>query len=448
MKNRTSIKQNLILKLSTLIFTTLLIAYSFSFQNTKKEIYEVFDADIIKSAKLLFEMIKHESFIKNNTHLDEQLKQKILNRYEYKIHAQAWKNYKLIYNSGEDLKLQKPNYQGFADIKINKEKWRGFSFYDEESQITLLVLEKKSIRNSLIFEIILSLLIPLIISFIPIFFVIISVTKNEIKPLDLMAKRIAEISSKTLKKFNSPKAPKELQPFLASFNSLLERLSNALESEKCFTNYAAHELNTPLATIKLQAQMIAKNNKPEKRDEYVANLLISIDRAIHLIEQLLTLSRLETAENFSKEEFDLAKIAQFICKNYEEKILAKNLRIEFELEESRLNGNRTYIEILISNLLENAIKYSPKSEIVKIKIHKKSEKIIFTITNSGSTLSKNEVEKIFDNFYRINKSEIERGVVGSGLGLSIAKKIVELHRGKISFTSHDKINSVSFIIHS
>lgn len=448
MNKVTSIKQNLIFRLSALLFATLIIAYSFSLQNTKKEIYEVLDADIIKSAKLMFELIKHESFVKNNINLDEQLKQKILNRYEYKIHAQAWKNDKIIYNSGEDLKLKKPEYQGFADIKIDHKKWRSFSFYDEESQITILILEKNSIRNSLISEIIFSLLIPLLASLLPILLVIISVVKNEVKPLDLMAKRIEEISSKTLRKFNSPKAPTELQPFLASFNSLLARLSNSMESERRFTDYAAHELNTPLAAIKLQAQMIAKNNNPQKRDEYVNNLLISIDRAIHLIEQLLTLSRLETDENnFAKEKFDLADLTRSISKNFEEKIAEKNLTLELENhQEAALKANKTYIEILLSNLLENAIKYSPKNSTIAIKITKKSEQIIFKISNSSSKISAEEIKKIFDNFYRVNKSELERGVVGSGLGLSIAKKIVELHRGSISFKSIDGITSVEVIL--
>jgi len=440
MKKASSIKQNLILKLSALIFVTLIITYSFTLQNTRKEINEVLDADIIKSTKLLFELIKHESFIKNNSHLDEQLKQKILNRYEYRIHAQAWKNDEIIYNSGEELKLEEPDYEGFRDIVIDEKKWRAFSFYDDESQITLLVLEKNSIRHSLISEIILSLLIPLLLALIPLLLVIISVTKNEMKPLDEMAKRIAEISSKTLKKFNSPSAPKELQPFLASFNSLLERLSNSLESERRFTDYAAHELNTPLAAIKLQAQMIAKNNNPQKRDEYISNLLLAIDRAIHLIEKLLTLSRLEAAENnFAKEEFDLAQALQIAAKNYDRVI-------EFQLEESKINANRTYIEILLNNLLENAIKYSPQDSAIKVEIHHNEKKVICQITNQGSKISAPEIEKIFDNFYRIKKSDLERNVTGSGLGLSICKKIVELHRGKISFKSRSGINSVIFTL--
>lgn len=440
MIKQTSIKKNLIIKLYCLIALALCITYFSSFLNTKKEISEVFDADMIKSAKLIFSVVRHESFIKNNKHLDEELKQKILNRYEYKMHAQAWKKDKLIYNSGENFELKNPDYQGFRDVGLDGKKWRSFSFYDEESQIKILILEKNSIRKNLISDIIFSLLIPLFISFILLFLIIISVVKNEMKPLELLARKIEEISSETLKKFKNPYVPLELQPFLKSFNSLLERLSNSMESERRFTDYAAHELNTPLTAIKIQAQILATNKNSEKAEEYLQDLLAGIDRAAHLVDQLLTLSRLEVDnKNFAKEKINLKSLIESAIKNHE--------KIQFFCEEKDENfvikANKFYLEILFKNLIDNALKFGDKNQIISISLEKKSTTIIFKISNFGEQISSEEIMKIFDNFYRTNSSQNHSGC---GLGLAIAKKIVDLHAGKISFISQNNVNCVEVVL--
>lgn len=444
-----SIKQNLVFKLLALILLTLAITYLASFLNSKKEIGEVFDADMIKSAKLIFRLVEHESFVKNNLDLDYELKQTILNRYEYKIHAQAWKKNKIIYNSGESLELEEPNYEGFKSIEINKKKWRSFSFFDKDSQIKILILEKKNIRNALVSEIMISLLIPLLISFIPIFFVIVSVVRNELKSLTTLAQNIEEISGKTLKQFRSPDVPSELQPFLNSFNSLLARLAESMESERRFTDHAAHELNTPLAAIKIQAQILATNKNPEKHNEYLQDLMAGINRATHLVEQLLTLSRLEVDDkSFTKEIVDLQNMIQSLIKNYQREADKKNLKISLLCsEKSLINANRFYIEILVRNLIDNAIKYSKDDKTIHVEILQKSdEKLSLKITNIGDQIAPEELTKIFNNFYRANNSQTQQTIAGCGLGLAIAKKIVDLHDGKIFFTSRNGLNLVEVII--
>jgi len=444
---RKSIKKNLIVRLYSLIALTLSITYFSSFLNTKREIAEVFDADMIKSAKLIFTVIQHDSFVKNSTNLDIALQQKILNRYEYQIHSQAWKNNKIIFNSGENLNLVEPSYEGFLDLEIKGNKWRSFSFFDQNSQIKILVLEQYDIRKELASEIFFSLSIPLFISFIPLFFIIFSVVKNELKSLNSLARKIARISSSNIKSFTNPHVPLELRPFLKSFNALLIKLSDSMESEKRFTDYAAHELNTPLAAIKIQAQLLANNQNPQKATEYLQDLIAGVNRATHLIEQLLTLSRLQVDDkNFLQEKFCVANLTNSILKNYYNKIAEKNLKIEFLKEENEeefvITANRFYIEILISNLIDNALKYCINCGLIKISISKNLENIIFKISNDGEKISDEEIAKIFHNFYRANKTSHRYEITGSGLGLAIAKKIVDLHSGSISFKSHNAINSV------
>lgn len=444
-----SIKKNLIIQLSSLVALALAITYCVSFFYAKKDVSAIFDAELVKSSKLIFNLVEHEHFRKDGEEIDEYLQEKILNRYEYKFHSQAWKSDKIIYNSGEHIRLQMPENEGFSDFTINNEKWRGFAFFDTNSQIKILVLEKYEIRKELASEILISLLTPLLAAFFLMFFIIKRTVDHGLQPLEILARDIAKISQKTLKHFKNPGAPKELNPFLEAFDSLLSRLHDSIEAEQRFTNYAAHELNTPLATIKLRAELLVKNHQQEKREEYANHLLESINRATHIVEQLLTLSRLEANDrNFKKEKINLQKLLTENVKIYQEKALTKKILIRFQAAASKtfeLHANQLYLEILFGNLLDNAIKYSPQNSEISITLTKNENRIELTISNPGEDFSAEEISKIFNNFYRINKGENLHQNLGCGLGLSIAKKIVKLHEGLISFASQGKQNSVKVI---
>jgi signal transduction histidine kinase len=428
----------------------MLFVYFISFLNSKKEISEVFDAEMIKSAKLISALVHHESFIDNYNKLDFVLKQKILNRYEYQIHAQAWRDNEIIFNSGENLNLPEPDYEGFRNLEINQNKWRSFVFIDQESNTKTLVLEKYSIRKSLRDEIIFSLVFPFFISLPFLFFIIFSVVKKELNSLRILTKQIGKISSENLKSFKSPNLPLELKPFLKSFNSLLIKLSDSMESEKRFTDYAAHELKTPLTAIKAQAQLLVHNKNPQKFSYYLDDLIKGVERANHLVEQLLMLSRIQSDyHEFNKEIFSLDQLLEKIVINFEEKISENEIKLQFFCEKNlSLNANRFYIEILINNLIDNAIKYSEIGGLIEIKLKQEERNLILSIINFGELIPENEIKKIFQNFYRINKKNYNKNISGSGLGLAICKKIVDLHSGLISFTSKENKNIAEIIFKS
>jgi len=436
-----SLKKNLILSLSLLICITLTVVYLISFFATRKEINEVFDANMVKSSRLIFGLIKNGSAKKNEGDLsfnfDAELEQKIFSHHKYRIHSQAWREGKLIYNSDDTLFAQTPVSEGFSDIVINDREWRGFSFYDTKSRIRILILEEHYIRNELSLEILFSLMAPLLFSFVPLLAIIITTVNRKLLTLNVLAVKIQKMSGSSLEQFRSDNVPLELKPFVKSFNQLLVRLSESMESERRFTDYAAHELKTPLAAIKIQGQLILRNKNKEREKEYLENLIDGINRASHMVNQLLTLSRLEPEnKNIEKEKFDLIKTAEFILQNYEEKMSAKNLSYELHGEESMIEANKIYIEILLRNLIDNAVKYSFEDSKIDVKISAKKIKI----SNHGAEISASEREKIFDKFYRTNHDV--KNEMSCGLGLSIVKKIVDMHGGNVVFESKSGINSV------
>ncbi len=450
MKKNHSLKKNLILHLYILIAIALVIAGVFSFINAKKEINQIFDADMIKSAKIILAVINHDNFIETSQNLDDELQQKFSNRYDYEIHIQAWEKNILIYNSSPNLMLLNPDYQGFKTVLINQDLCRSFVFIDQNSQVKILILEKYHLRQELIFSILISAILPFILALLPVLLLINSVVKKELLPLDFLAKKISTISSKTLKQFRSPQVPIELKPFLNSFNDLLLRLNYSLENEKRFTDFVAHELNTPLSIIKLQIQILSQQNHDKSQDEMKNNLLESVNRASHLIDQLLTLSRLEAdSKSFSTEKFDLIELLENIIDYYQINANPQNLPIHFHhrnsIDFAIIEGNKIYYEIMIKNLLSNGIKYSHPNNKINVELSLKNNFISIKIINIGDDLSDEEITKLFDNFYRTKNSKNMR-TAGSGLGLAIVKKIADLHDIKIIFTSKANQNCAELII--
>jgi two-component system sensor histidine kinase QseC len=437
-KKNNSLKINLIFKLNIVLIIISTLVFIVSFRVGKNEINQVFDAELIKSARLIFELTKHETFIKNSPHLDEKLHQKFFNRYDYELHAQVWKNNKLIYNSGEYLNASSPAEEGFKNIIINQENWRSFAFFDKLNDVQILVIEKFHIRENLIFEIALASSIALVLLLFFITVVVIFVVNKELKPLEKIANEVALISLAKIKKIPENNLPKELQPFMSSFNSLIEKLLNSLENEKRFTDYAAHELNTPLTAIRLQAQILLNQNHNKNHRQEFENLIEAVDVASHLINQLLTLSRINgTLDKNSMKKISAINLINEIIENFTKEIAQKNLKITTNFENILVKNNvainKIYFQILFKNLLDNAIKYSLENQEINIEIEKNIDETSIKITNSNNDLALIDTKKVFENFYRSNKSLSTRNVVGSGLGLAISKKIVELHNGSITF---------------
>ncbi len=437
-RKKNSLKINLIFKLNIVLLIISTLVFLISFRVGKSEINQVFDAELIKSARLIFELAKHESFIKNSPHLDEELHQKFFNRYDYELHAQAWKNNQLIYNSGEHLKTSKPKEEGFKDIIINHETWRSFAFFDKINDTQILVIEKFHIRENLIFEIALASSVALFLLLFFIIIVVIFVVNKELKPLKNLADEVSLISLGKIKKIQENNLPNELQPFIKSFNSLIEKLLNSLENEKRFTDYAAHELNTPLTAIRLQAQILLNQNHNKNHRQEFENLIEAVDGASHLINQLLTLSRINGGiDKNSMKKISIINLIDEIIENFAKEIAQKNLKITKNFEnissKNSIAIHKIYCQILLKNLLDNAIKYSVNNGAIEIEVEKNIDTLSIKIINMNDDTSSIDTKKVFENFYRSNKSLSTRNVVGSGLGLAISKKIVELHNGSITF---------------
>jgi two-component system sensor histidine kinase QseC len=448
---RNSIRVKLFFSISGVITLSLLLIYSLGFFNTKNEIQEILDANMAKSAKLVLALIYHEieeeekeGFLED---FEEQINQRVLHKYESQIYIQVWHKGNLVYNSNRENHSRKPKKEGFADLLIDGRNWRQFTLFDQKKNIEIVMLEAYEIRNELMWRILASPFIPLGISTLMILLIWFFIDKK-IGVLNILSNKIVQTSPNKLEVFDL-NPPLEIKPLVDSLNHLILRLADSIQSERRFTDYAAHELRTPLAVIKTHVQLLIKDKKKAQDEEYLRDLEKAVERMIHLINQILILSRLEPESlDVKREDLLLNEIIIAEINNLEKDAHDKEITFNFMATNKKVYfGNKTYVEIMIRNLLDNAVKYAEFGSEIRIDLEFNNSGIAIKISNFGEFVDELQREKIFDVFYRIKSSD----VLGCGLGLAIAKKIVRLHKGKITFDSQriDKnkaLNEVKLIL--
>ncbi len=274
------------------------------------------------------------------------------------------------------------------------------------------------------------------------------ILKWGLKPIDSLAHRMSDISGSNLSEMTRgyPKAPKELHPFVKSWEEMLNKLAHAMQEQKRFTSDAAHELRTPLAIIKSTLQLAqSRKRSVEFHEETVARALEDIERLNALIEQLLELSRLENADNLREwEVVNINDLIEDIVEQYEPLLNEKGFRLNTQLCPAEIRGNQHQIRQLMLNLIDNAVKYAPPKTTITLSVKIDDEMAVIVVHDEGGGIPEDECSRLFDRFYRVSKAR-DRNSGGSGLGLAIAKEIAMLHSGNITVESNPQ-NGTSFVI--
>jgi len=232
--------------------------------------------------------------------------------------------------------------------------------------------------------------------------------------------------------------PSELKPVVNELNKLLARLKEGFEREKRFAADAAHELRTPLAALKVQAQVALNTHDIDEKNQALTKLIISVNRGAHIVQQLLTMSRMFTnsGKQSDIEHIDLAKIVREIMAMHAPQAVDKKIQLELDAMPQSLyfRGNPTTISILISNLIDNAIRYCREGDDILVRVFEKKKNLILEVSDTGPGIPKAFRSRVFERFFRVlgNKTQ------GSGLGLSIVKQICELHHGKVTLKAPKK----------
>lgn len=430
--------------LSTILF------FSFStiviYQAASLESQELFDDALEEAAHLLLALAGHEVNelgMNTPTFADEAGNQD----YRKYLVFQIWSaDNLLLYKSvgAPNVALAKKGVLGFDYASINGKKWRTFAKWNTAKNLRIEVSEPSGHRKEISDEFVVdSLLFALLI--FPIMCGAAWWAINRI--LRSLKRSEVEVLQRTpgdLRAVNLSDAPTEVYPLLNAINQLFERVNRTLDYEHRFTADAAHELRTPLAAIKTNLQVIQKARSKDEQAEAIGGLEISVDRATRLVDQLLTLARLDP--KYDKNEVlvptDVSALITTQLSSLETLAKKMHLHLQVHLEPAICLIHQDSFLILLRNLMDNAFRYTPPGGDVQLSCRKEEHEIFLTIADTGVGIPLDLRERVFDRFVRLSDASIQ----GSGLGLSIVKRIVESHHGKINLTNGINKKGLSVIV--
>lgn len=334
---------------------------------------------------------------------------------------------------------------GLTTLWLGSKSWRVSTGYDPTNNWTIMVAERADYRQKLENRLTQDSIIVMLITYPFLGFLIWIIVGRGLDTLKRVAKEVHRRAPTYLKPVDLESVPNEIEPLVRELNSLFSRLQNAFDREKRFTADAAHELKTPLAALSAQTQVALRAQSDSEKKQALLKVLSGVRRSTHVVQQLLTLSRMEpeagladTAPiNLAEQVIDIVRMLAPVAvqKNTELEVLAPDSAATIE-------GNATAIGILIRNLIDNAIRYSPENCFVKINIIEDEKTVTLVVTDNGPGIPENLRKRIFERFFRV----IGNQATGSGLGLSIVQQITKLHHAEIQLGTPESGSGTEFRI--
>ncbi|WP_133137254.1 ATP-binding protein [Legionella rowbothamii] len=353
--------------------------------------------------------------------------------YMDKFNFQVWTNGgKLLLHSSTAPKIPLASeVDGFSDKKIADQDWRVFTTYNAKAGVRTVLAERYDTRNELGHRIAQDDLYIMLLTFPLSGLLIWIIIGRGLDSLDKVAEEVANRAPSHLEPVDLQEVPEEIKPVIDELNKLFFRLKEGFEREKRFAADAAHELRTPLAALKTQAQVALHTNNIEEKNQALQKLIASVNRSTHVVQQLLTMSRLvpEAAHMDGKDEVNLSRLARETLAMLAPSAVEKQIDLEFETraESLTIHGNSTALGILIRNLVDNAIRYCNENGHIVVRLSKLQHEVMLEVCDNGPGIPAELRARVFERFFRIlgNKSP------GSGLGLGIVQQICQLHNGRV-----------------
>ncbi len=418
--------------------------------DSRSEVEKLLDSELEQVARALLTLSQHE--------LVEQLKanevttsNKTLDIFGYdkphtvaKLAFQVWMGETLaMRSSNSPLKRMANITSGFTVMATADQRWRIFSLTDEQQHITTYVGQHFSARDDLVGATALRTILPVFLA-VPIIALLTWVCIGRaLRPLEKVAERVAKRSSFDLSPIEDPNFPTETKPLIDSLNRLFGRLGHAFDTTRRFTADAAHELRTPLAGIAAQTDVALLAADPAVRNAALMNMKIAIKSMAHLVQQLLTLARCDSATSstvFSSVDFS-ATVASTL-QQLEFMATAHQINLRFAAHQSLMvEGCAMSLALITRNIVDNAIRYTPPGGKVSVEVGERENRVWLRVTDTGPGIDPAQRELLFQRFYRGSQQHVP----GSGLGLSIVQRCIDIHGGDIDLQSPER-NGLSVLV--
>ncbi|MFZ5959874.1 ATP-binding protein [Pseudomonas knackmussii] len=319
---------------------------------------------------------------------------------------------------------------GYSDLDQDGVHWRVLQLSTRDQSTRIWIVENLHHRSHTLHLLLLSSLFPLLLA-LPLLALLVWLgVSSGLAPLRGLATQLHQRGARSLQPLALSRAPVEVHSLVNALNLLLERLGSAMEAERRLTSDAAHEIRTPLASLRTHAQVALRSSDPTVLAHGLRQVSQSVERITALMEQILLLARLDNEE--LHETFirvDLGQLSEETIAELAPQAIAKNIELTLESQGGTVLGVPVWLGIMLGNLVGNALRYTPEGGQVEITLERHGQWVELWVRDSGPGVAASEQAAIFTRFYR---SPGVSGSSGSGLGLPIVKRVVEIHQGRIS----------------
>jgi len=416
------------------------------YDQTIDEGARLFDESLSEAGLLLLRLAEHE-LGEHGPSLGVELMHAEVHRKPFDIQFQIWTaETQAAYRT--ELAPSRPfapfDAEGFGWTEVDGVPWRTYSTWNRQRTLQMQIAEPLTRRKELSWSALMHLLTIAAVLLPLSMFLIWWILTRSLMPLRRSATSVSQRSPDDLQPVRTDDAPSEVAPLLAALNRLLNRVQDTLHRERRFTADASHELRSPLAAIRTNAQVMnAARNKTElvRAGE---DLLVSVDRSSRLIDQLLVLARIDVRSTEQHEfvEVDLPALIQQECRAQQALLGTRPVSIETELRAVTVRGVPNLLGVLLRNLLDNAVRYSGPEAHVTVECGPAAQGVRLVVSDDGPGIPQEEREQVFQRFYRILGNE----AIGSGLGLSIVQRIAELHDATVEIQTGRGGRGTAFVL--
>ena len=414
----TSIRRQLIAGLIAVVALAVFLGAAVVYRQARAELDQIFDYQLKQMALSLGDQ-SFASALEGNA------------REDFDFVVQVWSREGVrIYFSRPHAALPNHARLGLETVASGEGPWRVFSM--QQRGVTIQVAQPMRVREQLAASAALRTVLPFILLLPLLALVVWFLIGRGLRPLNAVANAVKARTPSALEPLPVERLPDEVQPLVLALNDLLGRLAQALESQRQFVADAAHELRTPLTALRLQTQLAERAHSEDERR--AANAVVSggLQRATRVVEQLLTLARQEPeAGPRALSKIDLLELARNTVADHALVAEAKSIDLGIARGESAAaEGEAESLRILLANLVDNAIRYTPAGGRVDMSIYTHHQWAVIEVIDNGPGIPPEERTRVFDRFYRREASDES----GTGLGLAIVKRIVERHGGRITLS--------------
>ncbi len=397
-----------------------LCAAAWIYIQTKTEVEHVLDTRLQEAARMVQSLVANSDGAgSHNAQADPAVVPQQAS-YERQLSCQIWSlDGRLVArSSGAPNERLSDHPEGFSEQVVNGETWRVYAVEDATKGIRVMVGDRLGLRERLVTDLIKGLLAPTLL-IIPLLGLLIWTSLGRgLRPLQNMAEELQNRDAEDMRAIDARHAPREIRPVVGALNKLFEKVDTARRHEREVTAFAAHELRTPLAGLKTQAQIAMTAADPTIKAGALRQILVSVDRTSRLVRQLLAVARLDArADTERNDHVNVGQMLEDVAAALHPTSDRIRVILDPALHQTSLHTNLELLTVALRNLFENALQHMPNGGTARWSVQKGNGRLLIALEDEGPGIPDEELSHVANRFFRGR----HRSASGSGLGLAIVE---------------------------